>query len=327
MSLVFVIVPAYNAEAYIQDCLDSLSGQSLTDWQAVVIDDGSTDRTLAVAQQVASREPRLRIETFPNGGVAAARNRGLACVPADARYVLLLDNDDFLTPDALETLVDSLAHDERAVAAYGPARFVDGQGQTQTGDISQAFGLVRYTVCGGKAALLAPDAPTTFASLVTISPILTPGQVLIRASVLRHVGEFDPSAVPADDWDMWLRLSSRGDFLFVHQFVLNKRRHEVNVSNDFHRMTRAELVVRRKLACSPLFSQEQWTIARIGHRIACDIQMGWAREAWTQRDIFLAIKRIYRGLRSYVWFLQTWAGRHPANAPKPRSLLRFSRER
>ena len=308
MSLVFVIVPAYNAEAYIQDCLDSLRGQSLTDWQAVVIDDGSTDRTLAVAQQIASREPRIQVASFANGDMAVAKNRGRTFLPSDARYVLHLDSDDFLTPDALETLVDHLERNERAVAAYGLPCLTNQHGEPLSDDPTQAYGFARKTIMDGKLIPAAEDMPTTFANFAYWNPIGTPGQVLIRASALAAIGEFDPAAVPTDDWDMWLRLSSRGDFLFVRQFVMNKRTHGENVSNNTKRMLMAELFVRRKIARCPCFSSELRSLACIGHRFACANQLSWAKDSWKQGNLPLAVKSVYRGVRGYAWFVRTWTG-------------------
>ena len=78
MPLVTVVIPAYNAEKYIEETLDSLRAQTLTDWQALIVDDGSTDATAQIAGNAAAKDARFRLIRQENAGVSAARNRGLS---------------------------------------------------------------------------------------------------------------------------------------------------------------------------------------------------------------------------------------------------------
>ena len=100
---VSVIVPAYNVEAHIFQTLSSLAAQSLADFEAIIIDDGSTDATLERIRAFCAQDPRFRCESQANAGVSAARNRGLdlAC----GEFVAFLDGDDEYPPTALEKLV------------------------------------------------------------------------------------------------------------------------------------------------------------------------------------------------------------------------------
>src|SRR4051812_8060223 len=97
---VSVIIPAYNAEAFVGRTLASLRAQSFTDFEAIVVDDGSKDATAAVVQAVVEADPRFRLIRQANGGVAVARNRALAEVRG--RYVANLDADDLWRPQFLE---------------------------------------------------------------------------------------------------------------------------------------------------------------------------------------------------------------------------------
>lgn len=104
MSKVTVLTAVYNAHATIVKCLDSLLGQTLRDIQIVCIDDASTDESLALLRQYASKDSRIKVLSLSeNHGQAYARNQGLAI--ADGEYITMVDSDDWLSPDALEQAV------------------------------------------------------------------------------------------------------------------------------------------------------------------------------------------------------------------------------
>jgi CDP-glycerol glycerophosphotransferase len=101
-----VVVPVYNVEEYLEECLTSVVRQTARDLEILVVDDGSTDGSAAIAQAFAARDERIRIITQPNGGLGAARNTGAAA--ATGEYLAFLDSDDVLPPNAYELLVTSL---------------------------------------------------------------------------------------------------------------------------------------------------------------------------------------------------------------------------
>ena len=109
-----VVVPAYNVEGYLGACLDSLAAQTFGDFEAVCVDDGSTDGTRAILDEYAARDRRFCVIGRENGGVSAARNTALDA--ARGEFVTFLDADDLFEPDALETIV---AHLDYAGAPEG----------------------------------------------------------------------------------------------------------------------------------------------------------------------------------------------------------------
>ena len=80
MELITIIVPAFNAAPWIAECLDSILAQSFDDWQAIIVDDGSTDATADIAAEYALRDKRIRLMSRPNGGPSAARNTEIDAV-------------------------------------------------------------------------------------------------------------------------------------------------------------------------------------------------------------------------------------------------------
>ena len=101
-----VVIPVYNVEHYLEDCLASVLDQTFEDWEAVCVNDGSTDGSAAVLDQYAQRDSRFVILAQPNGGLSAARNTGINA--ARGEYVLFLDGDDWLGPNALRTIAEAL---------------------------------------------------------------------------------------------------------------------------------------------------------------------------------------------------------------------------
>jgi CDP-glycerol glycerophosphotransferase len=103
---VSVVVPVYNVEEFLETCLDSLTAQTFEDFEAILVDDGSTDRSGEIAQRYAERDPRFRVVKQANGGLSKARNTGAD--EARGEFLVFLDSDDALPPNAYELLVGAL---------------------------------------------------------------------------------------------------------------------------------------------------------------------------------------------------------------------------
>lgn len=103
MRMVSILVPVYNTAQYLRECVDSLTGQTYRDLQIVLIDDGSTDDSWELMQQLAQQDPRIEVYSQTNCGVAATRNRLLEKVRGD--FVLFVDSDDWIEPNTIEILI------------------------------------------------------------------------------------------------------------------------------------------------------------------------------------------------------------------------------
>lgn len=106
MPAVSVLIPAYNASAYLKESLESVAGQSFRDLEVVIVNDGSTDNTPEVASRFCSLDERFRLINRPNGGIAAARNTALDA--ATGRYICFVDADDRLYEDTVSLLMDGI---------------------------------------------------------------------------------------------------------------------------------------------------------------------------------------------------------------------------
>ncbi|MBR2684403.1 MAG: glycosyltransferase [Atopobiaceae bacterium] len=133
MTRISVIIPVYNVEAYLDECLTSLEAQDFTDFEAICVNDGSPDRSRTVLARWEARVPGLRIVDKENGGVSSARNVGLDCARGD--YVCFLDGDDRLAPQALGIIVRALDESGADVLSYGGTAFPEGASDQWTREV------------------------------------------------------------------------------------------------------------------------------------------------------------------------------------------------
>ena len=116
MPRISVIIPVFNVEAFLPRCLDSLLAQSFPDWEAVCVDDGSTDGSGAILDDYAARDPRFRVIHKANGGVSAARNTALPLL--GGAFTLMMDSDDFLHPQLMEICLHFAERDGSDLVAF-----------------------------------------------------------------------------------------------------------------------------------------------------------------------------------------------------------------
>lgn len=125
MPAVSVIVPIYNTQDYIDDCLQSLTRQSFSDFEAICVNDGCTDASMDAVNAVASVDKRFVVVNRENGGLSAARNTGLQF--ARGEYVCFLDSDDRLAPSALDTLYKKASSEQLDILDYSAQTFYEDE--------------------------------------------------------------------------------------------------------------------------------------------------------------------------------------------------------
>jgi glycosyltransferase involved in cell wall biosynthesis/peptidoglycan/xylan/chitin deacetylase (PgdA/CDA1 family) len=185
---VSIIIPAYNAAATLERAVASLQKQSFADWEAVVVNDGSTDDTRAVADAIAAREPRVRVLHQENRGASAARNTGLRA--ARGRWIGFLDSDDWFAPTFLAALLDLRTASPDAGVLYCDFALVDADGAVQEEQ-------------------RVPDMSDPF-SVLGRSCSLSVHCALTRADIMARAGEFDEDLAINEDWDLWQRIARTG---------------------------------------------------------------------------------------------------------------------
>ena len=122
-----VIIPVYNIQQHLRECLDSVLGQSYPHLQVICVDDGSTDESPAILAQYAQKDPRVQVIRQQNAGPGAARNTGLEA--ATGEYVIFLDSDDWFEPDFLAKMVDTAVREGADVAICRAVEFDTNSGR------------------------------------------------------------------------------------------------------------------------------------------------------------------------------------------------------
>jgi glycosyltransferase involved in cell wall biosynthesis len=275
-SLISVIVPAYNAERFIERTLDSALGQSYRDLEIVVVDDGSTDRTADIVAAVAARDPRVKLIRAANRGPGAARNRAIA--ESRGELIAPLDNDDLWRPDKLAKQADMLARappgtgvvycwsvgideDDRIV-------FPAWSNGTAVGNVLRA--MIATSLCGNGSA------------------------PLIRRACVEAVSGYDARFFPGEDWPFYVALAAHTEFAVVPEYLTGYRLRSHSASTDIRRMDgwrkafRAWLLERWPDLPKDLLRRHDWTVA--GYLSFSALRNGdlwlslrWRARAWRAR--------------------------------------------
>ncbi|MGB3695679.1 MAG: glycosyltransferase [Spirulinaceae cyanobacterium] len=193
MPLISIIVPVYNGEETIGETIESVRQQNFSDWELIIIDDGSTDSTLTIVEGIP--DSRIKTFSFSNAGQAISRNRGIA--KASGKYISFLDADDLWTLDKLECQLKALRENPQAAVAYSWMNFID-----ESSHFVQKGSYVKF-------------AGDIYPNLLLMNFLGNGSNPLIRKEALDKVGGFETSVIPAEDWDMWLRLAADYPFILV----------------------------------------------------------------------------------------------------------------
>ena len=245
MPLVSVIIPTFNRARLLHRTLESVLKQSSENLEVIVVDDGSTE---AVA---ASADPRVRVLRNPKPtGVSAARNRGIAA--ARGEWIAFCDDDDLWAPNKLQ----------EQLTAAGRA----GANWAYAGDVNVNDQL--HVLSGGPP----PDPEAVMALLPRFNPLASGGSnVVVRSNILAEVGTFDPTLRRTEDWDLWIRIASKGPPACVRQPLVAYRFHRGNVVWDPREMVdEARQVAARygyRVDMSGMHRRAAWAALRAGRRL------------------------------------------------------------
>lgn len=226
MPTISVIIPAYNAEQTILETIKSVRQQTFTDLEIIVLDDGSTDKTLELLQNV--EDNRLKIFSYENSGVSVARNRGIT--HATGEFISFIDADDLWTSDKLELQLAALQQNLEAGVAYSwSTSFIDGREKT---------------------AFL--HAPVFFEGYIydklLVNNILSNGSnILVRRQAIESVGKFNPTLKYGEDWEFYVRLAAKWHFVLVPKHQILYRQSSTTTTSKVEILEREALKVIEKL--------------------------------------------------------------------------------
>jgi glycosyltransferase involved in cell wall biosynthesis/SAM-dependent methyltransferase len=187
MSQVSIVVPAFNSAATLDETIDSVLGQTFRDWELIIFNDGSVDTTGLVAAEKSRSDPRIRVASGENGGLASARNRGAA--HATSPWLVFLDADDLITPEHLATMLKTASLHPTARLIYASAE--------------------RMTLDRRMSGPEFPPQTQHFEALGIYNPFFVHGCMIHRVA-FDTFGGFETSLATCEDWDLWQRLARSG---------------------------------------------------------------------------------------------------------------------
>ena len=205
MKKLIVLLPVYNAEKFLAECLDSICNQTYRDFELIVCNDGSNDRSLHILRQYAAGDPRIRVLSNPeNLGTVKTRNRLLSEIPENTDFVAWMDSDDICSSERFRKQLDYLM-EHPAIGGVGSALEIIDEN-------SDLIGRRDY-----------PIAASEIRKQLPICNVLAQPAMLLRHDVLRKIGDYSVSCSVCEDYDYWLRAIDCFDFANLPEPLLRYR--------------------------------------------------------------------------------------------------------
>jgi teichuronic acid biosynthesis glycosyltransferase TuaG len=283
-------MPAYNAEKYIADAIQSVLDQTYKDWELVVVDDGSTDSTGEIARRFAAGDGRIKYVFQENGRLGKARNTGIA--NANGSLLAFLDSDDLWLPEKLERQVQTQLETEADVVYSNAIIFYDS---------SSASGPTEFDIVPGR------NEGTNMFDLLLLRNSIPVLSVLMRMETFKKAGPFEES-LPyhgCEDYDLWLKVAACGAVFYgLPEKLVRYRRHELAMTHRESKVLDPMLrVVMRHIAAGTLPEHEKRSRVRRLYRdlIAALLEEGdtkaarkllWEFAAWDKSGLVTSLQKV-----------------------------------
>ena len=210
---VSVMMPVYNASAFVRDAIEGLRAQTWTDFELLVLDDGSTDDSGAIVDHVARADTRIRVIHRENRGIAKTRNELLHL--ARGEFVAVNDADDISLPTRLERQVQYLRAHPNCVAVGSRMRFIDPRGK----EVCEYFTQTSH-------------AEIEKVHLAGLGSAMGHSSVMMRREAALRVGGYREEFPVAEDLDLWLRLAEIGELANLPDVLVTYQLHEASISHQ-----------------------------------------------------------------------------------------------
>jgi glycosyltransferase involved in cell wall biosynthesis len=277
---VSVVLPTYNGAQHLAQALDSILAQSFTDFEVIIINDGSTDKTATILEAYAKKDKRLRILTQKNKGLVASLNRGIEL--ARGQYIARHDDDDISHPERFMKQVAFLDTHSEVVLVGSSMSVMDDAGQ----------------VLHNHAVLL--QDPELRHELLVRSPF-PHGSVMFHKAAAVKAGLYEKTTWPAEDYDLWLRISQQGGMANIDDYLYTYRENSQGISATRQQEQAEKTAAVRARAWE--LRHELMNAKRIDVSAYLKLDMGGLRikrildnyrqvqhKAWQSRDTFSMVK-------------------------------------
>jgi glycosyltransferase involved in cell wall biosynthesis len=277
--LVTVVIASHNYAHFIAQTLDSVLAQTYSNWECIVVDDGSTDNTREVVERYTEADQRIRYLWQENQRLAAARNRGIA--NSSGEYLQFLDADDLIETRKFECQVHVLEHHPEIDIVYGDVRYIASDKSEHLTAAEVNIPDVVKVSGQGKEML----------SALALGNITPTNSILLRRQVISSVGPFEAAANEA--YDYWVRCALHGKRFHFEDHVCARalvRLHSTSMSRDRRMMIRSELLVHQKIADSVTDRE----VLRLNQQRMAELEGQLGLEESTYRHLAKAIPQFYK---------------------------------
>jgi glycosyltransferase involved in cell wall biosynthesis len=244
-----VIVPCYNYDRFLRSCIDSVLGQVACEVRILIIDDASTDDSVAIARSLAAQDNRIQVLTHEkNRGHIATYNEGIELLSAD--YMLLLSSDDMLAPGALARAIALMEADQTIGFVYGTSlRF------NVEADIKAA---ASRQITRTETAAPTVEEGITFVRRFCEIPVNTieTATAVVRTSLQKRVGGYRPELPHSGDMEMWLRLAAHAKVGFLPTVQAYTRIHAKNMRHGYKANRDLEDFRQRRIVFQTFFAED-----------------------------------------------------------------------
>jgi len=207
--LVSVVMSVYNGQHYLRQAIDSILGQTFSNFEFIIVNDGSTDNTADILVVYEARDPRIRVYAWKHHGLIESLNKG--CSLARAKYVARIDDDDVALPERLKLQVEFLAANPEVAVLGGAMEAIDGNG-TPLGKIE------------------APVGDAEIKALLPHSNCIAHPTVMMRRDAFEKVGGFRKAFLHCEDYDLWLRIAEEFALGNLSEVLIQHRFHKGKIS-------------------------------------------------------------------------------------------------
>ena len=231
-----VVIPAFNAEAYVAETLESVLAQTYRDFEIILVDDGSTDQTAAVVQSFGGSIRYIRTD---NRGPSHARNTGIRA--AKGQYIAFLDADDLWVPEKLALQVDFLQNRPHIGLVFGDMLTFNQDGV----DLRSYFASIKDSAIREKLSTES-DCISEVTDVLFQCNIIPTGTVVVRKDCLERSKLFDETISSVEDLDLWIRISFFCGIGCIPRVLKKKREHDSNISRDNRKALEAAIYIFEK---------------------------------------------------------------------------------
>jgi glycosyltransferase involved in cell wall biosynthesis len=217
-----VVLAVFNAERFVARTIESVLTQSFDDFELLLLDDGSSDRSLHIMQERAARDARCRVYSWPNRGYIATRNAGIEL--ARGEFIVTMDADDICLPERLAKQITFLRSHTEYVAVGARVELIDPE------DLPICEAIDCYSHEEIETALLSEAGQLSIAHPTSV----------IRRAALLQIGGYSSKYVHAEDRDLFLRLAEIGKLANLHEVLLRYRQH-LKSTSYLHRVQQARV--------------------------------------------------------------------------------------